>query len=103
MAEDCSVYFPAAGLIARIDWLQGFMKRHKNLTLRKHENTRLFSATAFNKTNVMEFFDNYELALKSWKFTADRVCNIDETGDVQSYSLQHCCSDWVETGWTSCL
>ena len=28
----------------------------------------------------MEFFDNYEHALKSWKFTADRVYNIDKTG-----------------------
>ena len=27
----------------------------------------------------MEFFDNYERALKSWKFTAVRVYNIDET------------------------
>ena len=33
-----------------------------------------------NKTRVMEIFDNYEGALKSWEFTADRVCNIDETG-----------------------
>jgi len=28
----------------------------------------------------MEFFDNYDCELKSWKFTADRVYNIDETG-----------------------
>jgi hypothetical protein len=28
----------------------------------------------------MEFFDNFERAHRSWKFTADRVCNIDETG-----------------------
>jgi hypothetical protein len=28
----------------------------------------------------MEFFDNYECALKSWAFTADRVYNIDEIG-----------------------
>jgi hypothetical protein len=27
----------------------------------------------------MEFFDNYERSLKSWKFTADRMYNIDET------------------------
>jgi len=40
--------------IAGIDWLQGFMKRHKNLTLRKPENTSLFRATTFNKTKVLE-------------------------------------------------
>jgi len=28
----------------------------------------------------MEFFDNYEPALISWKFTADRMYNIEETG-----------------------
>jgi len=39
----------------------------------------MFEATAFSKTSVMEFFDNYERALKSWKFTADRVYNIEET------------------------
>ena len=74
---DCSVNFPAVALIIR---LQEFMKRHKNLTLRKSENTSLFRAMVFSKTNVMEFFDNYERALKSWKFTADRVYNIVETG-----------------------
>jgi hypothetical protein len=55
MAKDCSANFPVAGLvtkIAGIDWLQGFKKRHKNLTLRKPENASLFRATAFNKTNV---------------------------------------------------
>ena len=56
------------------------MKRHKNLTLRSPEYTSLFRTTAFNKTNVIEFFDSYERALKSWIFTADRVYNIDKTG-----------------------
>ena len=54
--------------------------RHKDLTLNKPENTSLFRATAFSKTNVMEFFDSYECALKFWKFTADRMYNIDEAG-----------------------
>jgi len=40
--------------IAGIDWLQGFMKRHKNLTLCKPKNTSLFRATTFNKTKVLE-------------------------------------------------
>ena len=35
--------------------------------------------TAFSTTKEMGFIDNYERALKSWKFTADRVYNIDET------------------------
>jgi hypothetical protein len=37
-------------------------------------------ATAFNKTNGIEFFDNYERAFKPLEFTADRVYNIDEAG-----------------------
>jgi hypothetical protein len=56
------------------------MKWHKDFMLRKPENTRLSGATAFNKTNVMEFFKNYEQALQSGIFTGDRVYNLDETG-----------------------
>lgn len=90
--------------ISGTDQLQGFMKRHKNLMLRKLKNTSLFRATAFNKTNIMEFFNNYEPTLKSQEFTADRVYNIDETGVstvVQSSPL--CCSAWDKIGWKSCL
>jgi len=68
-------------LITIFQELIGYRALYKNLTLGKPENTSLFRATVFNKTNVMEFFDNYERALKSWKFTADRVYNIDETGE----------------------
>ena len=63
------------------------MKRHKNLTIRKPENSSLFSITAINTTNVMEYFYIYERALKSWNFIVGRECNIDETGvsrDVES-------------------
>lgn len=56
------------------------MKRHKNLILRKPENSSLLRATSFNKTNVMEFFDHYERALQSGEFTGDRIYNLDETG-----------------------
>ena len=56
------------------------MKRHKNLTFRKPEYTILFRDNAFNKTNVIEPFDNYELALKSWEFIADRMYDVDGTG-----------------------
>jgi hypothetical protein len=53
---------------AGLDCLQRFMKRHKNLTFRKPENTLLFRTNAFNKTNVIELLDNYELTLKPWEF-----------------------------------
>ena len=38
----------------------------------------------------MEFFDNYERALKFWKFTADGGYNIEETGVstvLQSFNI----------------
>jgi hypothetical protein len=66
--------------IAGIGWLQDFMKRRKNHKLCKPENTSLFMAIVFNKTKGVEFFDNYERALKSWEFTAVRAYNIDEAG-----------------------
>jgi hypothetical protein len=55
--------------IARLNCLQGSVKRLKNLTFRKPENAILFRTNALNKTNVIELFDNYELALKPWEFT----------------------------------
>lgn len=62
------------------DWMQSFMKRHKDLTYRKPENTSLARATAFNKHNVDQFFDNYILVQKKYKFTPDRILNTDESG-----------------------
>jgi hypothetical protein len=95
MAE-CSVNFPVIGLITRLQELIGYRALQKNVRLGRPENTSLFRATAFKKTNVMEFFDSYECALKSWKFLADRVYNIDETGlctrnyDYLMYDHQFC-------------
>jgi hypothetical protein len=68
----------------------GLYEKAQEHTLRKPENTSLFRAMTFNKTNVMEFFHNYMRALKAWKYTADRVYNIDKTGEsivVQSPNI----------------
>ena len=56
---------------AGLDFLQRFMKRHKNLTFCKPESAVLYRTNAFNKTNIIEIFDNYELALKPWEFIKD--------------------------------
>lgn len=50
------------------DWLKGFMKRHKDLTVRKPENTSLSRATSFNKTNVSTFFEKLSTVLLEYNF-----------------------------------
>ncbi|KAI4470958.1 hypothetical protein MML48_1g05839 [Holotrichia oblita] len=64
---------------ASIDWLKGFMKRNRdNISLRKPEN--LAKATGFNRKAVSEFFDNYCVVFKQYKFKSEQIYNIDETG-----------------------
>lgn len=65
---------------AGIDWIQAFMKRNQDLSLRKPENTSLYRLTAFKKTAVMEFFDNMQHLLKNNSFAPCDIYNLDETG-----------------------
>ncbi|XP_023218187.1 uncharacterized protein LOC111632236 [Centruroides sculpturatus] len=65
---------------AGLDWLQGFMTRNKNLSVRTPEATSLARSTSFNKTNVRNFFKNLEDVMKRYEFTPDRIYNCDETG-----------------------
>ena len=59
-------------------WL-GFKSRH-NLSVRSPEPTSLGRASAFNKLTVKEFFDNLAKVLDEYKFTAQQIFNVDETG-----------------------
>ncbi|KAJ8929352.1 hypothetical protein NQ314_017971 [Rhamnusium bicolor] len=65
---------------AGIEWTRGFMKRHPRLTYRKPENISFARATAFNETNVSEFFKNLTAVQEKYHFPPHRIWNTDETG-----------------------
>ena len=63
----------------RQDWLYHFMKRHHELTLRQPEATSATRARAFNPGNV-NFFYLLEPLIDQYKFPANNINNVDETG-----------------------
>ncbi|KAG5870278.1 hypothetical protein JTB14_010128 [Gonioctena quinquepunctata] len=71
---------------AGIDWMQCFMKHHPRLSNRKPENKSIARASAFNRANVEEFFNNYALVQTTCNFSPDRIWNTDETGITTVYT-----------------
>jgi hypothetical protein len=65
--------------MAEIDWIQGFMKRHVYLSMRKPENTSLPRALSFNQSNVAKFYKNLQEVLFNKDFKPSNVFNIDES------------------------
>ncbi|XP_034234265.1 uncharacterized protein LOC117641222 [Thrips palmi] len=66
---------------AGLDWFQGFMTRHKELSIRKPEGCSIARAAAFNKDTVEKFYFKYEAVLGRHPTFANgsRVYNLDET------------------------
>lgn len=66
---------------AGVDWLNAFIKRHSNISIRQPEGCSLSRATSFNHHKVNAFFDNLERVMQRCDSFSDgsRVYNIDET------------------------
>ena len=62
-------------------WLNGFMKRHPQLSYRTPEPTALAQCSAFNRTQVNRFYDNLWSVISQHNFLPrpDDIYNMDET------------------------
>lgn len=72
--------FNATKGLAGRDWVIGFLKRQKNISLRLPEFTSAARASAFNKHNVSSFFGLLGELLDKYHFQPSRIFNCDETG-----------------------
>lgn len=61
------------------DWMQGFVRRQSQLSLRKPEHTSAARASGFNKQAVEKFYDKLEKIIIDNKLEAENIYNCDET------------------------
>lgn len=62
------------------DWFTNFMNRHKELSLRKAQNTSYNRILNFNKKNVESFYNVLQKVLNDLKLGPGQIFNMDETG-----------------------
>lgn len=72
--------FPQDTKLAGLDWLNGFMERHAELSLRCPQATSLSRAVGFNRPQVIKFFKIYKELLDESSPNALHIWNLDETG-----------------------
>ena len=62
------------------DWLESFLKKHPDLSIRQPESTSLARATGFNKVQVDKFFQLLRKIISDCNIAPDKIFNMDETG-----------------------
>ncbi|CAH1963196.1 unnamed protein product [Acanthoscelides obtectus] len=67
-------------MMAGVDWLKGFMKRHPDLSIHKSEATSAARAMGFNKVAVDKFHSLLGEIYDKYNLRPDRIYNCDETG-----------------------
>jgi len=66
--------------VAGVDWVRGFLKRDKEMSLRVPEMMSLGRIMGFNKPQVKVFFDLLKTEMDKHHFMPSRIFNADETG-----------------------
>ncbi|KAJ8975956.1 hypothetical protein NQ317_011924 [Molorchus minor] len=61
-------------------WLESFLRRNPDLSVRKPEATSAARASGFNKVAVRKFFSLLLEIIDTYKLTPDKIFNVDETG-----------------------
>ncbi|XP_063924691.1 uncharacterized protein LOC135138643 [Zophobas morio] len=62
------------------EWIQGFLKRNPQISLRRPENTSAARAQAFNKNNIALYFKSLNEVMEKYNFPPENIYNIDESG-----------------------
>ncbi|XP_050301552.1 uncharacterized protein LOC126739782 [Anthonomus grandis grandis] len=62
------------------DWMQSFLRRHPELSIRTPEATSGARAMGFNKVAVANFFNLLIETVDKYQLTADKIYNMDEIG-----------------------
>ena len=74
--------------LASKDWVTGFLKRHRSVSIRTPDATSVARATTFNKYNVKTFYSKLQDVYERNNLTPDRIFNLDETGLTTSQNPQ---------------
>ncbi|CAH2015814.1 unnamed protein product, partial [Acanthoscelides obtectus] len=65
--------------LAGRDWTRQFMKRNR-LSLRTPRKTSVARTMGFNQQQLSQYFENLKYVLEKYKFPANRIYNMDESG-----------------------
>ncbi len=72
--------FNKTNQMAGRDFVSGFLKRRKSLSLRKPEGVSLNRVFGLNRTSVQGYFNNLETVMNKYNFRPYRIYNVDESG-----------------------
>lgn len=78
--NNCRHPFNVETEMAGEDWVQSFMRRHPELSLRKPEATSGARAMGFNRVATWQFFTLLNQVIVDKQITGERIYNCDETG-----------------------